>query len=111
MIKQAYEDLTKINLLDFRKKSVLIIGAGYIANQYAIALSNLKIKDVTILGKTKKNGKHQENNSKILRKQKNGVGPPFGASPAVFFFLFFFQDFSFLRPLYFLKFPRFSYIF
>ena len=49
MIKQAYEDLTKINLLDFSKKSVLIIGAGYIANQYAIALSNLKIKDVTIL--------------------------------------------------------------
>ena len=42
MIKQAYEDLTKINLLDFSKKSVLIIGAGYIANQYAIALSKSK---------------------------------------------------------------------
>ena len=55
MIKQAYENLTKINLLDFSKKSILIIGAGYIANQYANALSNLKIKDVTILGKTKKN--------------------------------------------------------
>ncbi len=55
MIKQAYEDLTKVNLLDFSKKSVLIIGAGYIANQYAIALSKLKIKNVTILGKSKEN--------------------------------------------------------
>jgi len=55
MIKQAYEDLSKINLLDFSKKSVLIIGAGYIAREYAIALSKLKISDVTILGKSKKN--------------------------------------------------------
>ena len=82
MIKQAYEDLTKINLLDFSKKSVLIIGAGYIANQYAIALSNLKIKDVTILGKTKENlqkfkefpnfeiidGGYERNLSKIKKK-------------------------------------------
>lgn len=55
MIKQAYEDLSKINLLDFREKSILIIGAGYIAKEYAIALSKLKISDVTILGKSKKN--------------------------------------------------------
>jgi predicted dehydrogenase len=82
MIKQAYEDLTKINLLDFSKKSVLIIGAGYIANQYAIALSNLKIKDVTILGKSKENlqkfkefpnfeiidGGYERNLSKIKKK-------------------------------------------
>jgi len=55
MIKEAYEDLTNLSLLDFDKKSVLIIGAGYIAKEYAIALSKLKIKDVTILGKSKKN--------------------------------------------------------
>tara|TARA_B110000467_G_scaffold98314_1_gene88902 strand:- start:560 stop:1564 length:1005 start_codon:yes stop_codon:yes gene_type:complete len=55
MINEAYEDLTNLSLLDFDKKSVLIIGAGYIAKEYAIALSKLKIKDVTILGKSKKN--------------------------------------------------------
>ena len=90
MIKQAYEDLTKINLLDFRKKSVLIIGAGYIANQYAIALSNLKIKDVTILGKTKKNlqkfkefpnfeiidGGYEKNLSKIKKKDLVIIATP-----------------------------------
>jgi len=55
MIKQAYEELSKINLLDFHEKSVLIIGAGYIAEEYAIALSKLKVKDVTIIGKSKEN--------------------------------------------------------
>lgn len=55
MIKQAYEDLSKINFLDFHEKSVLIIGAGYIAKEYAIALSKLKIRDVVILGKSEKN--------------------------------------------------------
>ena len=82
MIKQAYEDLSKINLLDFSKKSVLIIGAGYIAREYAIALSKLRISDVTILGKSKKNlekckefsnfkiiaGGYEKNLSKIKKK-------------------------------------------
>lgn len=52
MIKQAYDELTKISLLDFHDKSVLIIGSGNIANEYAIALSKLKIKNITILGNT-----------------------------------------------------------
>jgi len=55
MIKQAYEELSKINLLDFHEKSVLIIGAGYIAEEYAIALSEIKVKSVTIIGKSKEN--------------------------------------------------------
>lgn len=55
MIKQAYEDLTKINLLDFHEKSILVLGAGYIAEEYVIALSKLKIKNITVLGNTRKN--------------------------------------------------------
>ncbi len=55
MIEQACEDLSKINLLDFHKKSILIIGAGYMAKEYAIALTKLKIEDVTILGKSEEN--------------------------------------------------------
>jgi len=90
MIKQAYEDLTKVNLLDFSKKSVLIIGAGYIANQYAIALSKLKIKNVTILGKSKENlqkfkefpnfeiipGGYETNLSKIKKKDLVIIATP-----------------------------------
>ena len=82
MIKQAYEDLTKINLLDFSKKSVLIIGAGYIAREYVIALLKLKVKNITILGKSEKNlkkfkefsnvkiisGGYEKNLSKIKKK-------------------------------------------
>jgi len=90
MIKQAYEDLSKINLLDFSKKSVLIIGAGYIAREYAIALSKLKISNVTILGKSKKNlekfkefsnfkiitGGYEKNLSKIKKKDLVIVATP-----------------------------------
>jgi len=90
MIKQAYEDLTKVNLLDFSKKSVLIIGAGHIANQYAIALSKLKIKNVTILGKSKENlqkfkefpnfeiipGGYETNLSKIKKKDLVIIATP-----------------------------------
>jgi len=90
MIKQAYEDLSKINLLDFSKKSILIIGAGYIAREYAIALSKLKISNVTILGKSKKNlekfkefsnfkiitGGYEKNLSKIKKKDLVIVATP-----------------------------------
>ena len=50
MINQFYDELTRINLLDFHEKSVLIIGSGNIANEYATALSKFKIKNVTVLG-------------------------------------------------------------
>ena len=36
--------------MNLQKKSVLIIGAGVMAEEYAKALSELKIKNVTILG-------------------------------------------------------------
>lgn len=45
----------KIQKKQKRNKSVVIIGAGYIANEYANVLYNLKIKDVTIIGKSKEN--------------------------------------------------------
>jgi predicted dehydrogenase len=90
MIKQAYEDLTNLSLLDFSKKSILIIGAGYIAREYAIALSKLKISNVTILGKSKKNlekfkefsnfkiitGGYEKNLSKIKKKDLVIVATP-----------------------------------
>lgn len=53
MIKQSYDKLARIDLLDLHDKSVLIIGSGYIAYQYAISLSKLQVKHVTILGNTK----------------------------------------------------------
>ena len=90
MIEQAYEDLIKINLLDLRNKSVLIIGAGYIANEYANALSKLKITDVTIIGKSKENlrkfkrfpnyeiisGGYEKNLSKVKKKDLVIIATP-----------------------------------
>jgi predicted dehydrogenase len=47
-----YSWLSKINLIKWNKKSILIIGSGGIAEQYCIALSQMKIKDVTILSRS-----------------------------------------------------------
>lgn len=52
IIKQSYAELTGIGSLNFNDKSILIIGSGYIAYQYAVSLSKLKVKNVTILGNT-----------------------------------------------------------
>lgn len=52
-----YDYLTNINSLNFENKSVLIVGAGWMANQYALTLSRMNIKDVTIISKTKQNVK------------------------------------------------------
>lgn len=49
----SYEYLANINSLKFGKKSVLIVGAGWMASQYAMALSHMNIKDVSIISKTK----------------------------------------------------------
>jgi len=90
MIKQAYEELSKINLLDFHEKSILILGAGYIAEQYAIALSKLKVRDVTVLGNTEKNlqkfkrfsnfeiiaGGYETNLSKVKKKDLVIIATP-----------------------------------
>lgn len=51
--ENSYEILTNIEKLNFQKKSVLIIGAGWMSKQYAIALSEMKIKDVTIISRNK----------------------------------------------------------
>lgn len=55
----SYKYATNMNKDFFNDKSVLIIGAGYIANQYAQALSDMGIKNVTIISK------NQETSSKI----------------------------------------------
>ena len=47
-----YDLLTKINRMNFQKKSVLLLGAGKMARQYAIALKKMNINDVTILSRT-----------------------------------------------------------
>ena len=48
-----YEWLTNINSLDFNDRSVLIIGAGSMSEQYAHALHAMNIKNVTILSRSK----------------------------------------------------------
>lgn len=54
MSQESYDWITKINTLNFENKSVLIVGAGDMAKQYALALSHMNIKDVTIISKNKK---------------------------------------------------------
>ncbi len=51
-IDQSYTWLTKINELNLQKKSVLIIGSGYITEQYIHSLLKFKISDITIITKT-----------------------------------------------------------
>ena len=60
-ILTAYKYLTNINSLNFENKSVLIVGGGWMAYQYALALSRMNIKDVTIISKTKDNVKKISN--------------------------------------------------
>lgn len=90
MIKQAYEEISKINSLDFHEKTVLVIGAGYIAKEYAIALSKLNINNVTILGKSKESlqkfneftnfeiidGGYETNLSKVKKKDLVIIATP-----------------------------------
>ncbi len=47
-----YEWLSTINNRNFEDKSVLIIGAGVMAKEYALALSMMKVKNVTILSRS-----------------------------------------------------------
>lgn len=51
----AYSWFSKLNTLNFSKKSVLIIGGGYITNEYLKALNKLKINNIVIVSKTGKN--------------------------------------------------------
>jgi len=51
--EESYEILTSIDSLDFQDKTVLILGAGWMARQYAIALKEMNVKDVTIFSRNK----------------------------------------------------------
>ncbi len=66
----SYSYITNLDKFFFSDKSILIIGAGYIANQYAYALSKMGINDVTIISKNK------ETSSKICNQY--GFKPLFG---------------------------------
>jgi len=50
---ESYRILTSIDSLNFEDKTVLILGSGWMARQYAIALKEMKIKDVTIFSRNK----------------------------------------------------------
>ncbi len=49
----CYNWLININKQNYEDKSIIIIGAGSIAEAYAYTLSKMKIQDVTILSKSK----------------------------------------------------------
>ena len=49
----SYQWLSNIDSLSFQNKSVLLVGAGWMARQYANALFQMKVKDVTIISRTK----------------------------------------------------------
>lgn len=49
----SYESLVGIGSLKFDDRTVLLIGAGWMARQYALALSKMNIKNVTILSRAK----------------------------------------------------------
>jgi len=54
-LDEIYNWLKKLNFYDFSNKSVLIIGGGEMAKQYALASKKLKVNDITIITKTGKN--------------------------------------------------------
>lgn len=51
--KNSYDIIANINKLNFQNKSIMIIGSGWMTKQYAIALNEMKIKDVVILSRNK----------------------------------------------------------
>jgi predicted dehydrogenase len=51
--KNSYDIISNINELNFQNKSILIIGSGEMAKQYAIVLYEMKIKNVSILSRNK----------------------------------------------------------
>lgn len=54
MINENYDWLTNIASQNFEKNSVILIGTGPMARQYAIALTEMKISDVTVISKNEK---------------------------------------------------------
>jgi len=64
MSKESYNWLINLNSLDFNKKSVIIVGSGWMADQYALALSKLKVQTVDIISNT------EESSKKFFEKYK-----------------------------------------
>ena len=50
---ESYDLLTSINSLNFQDKTILILGSGWMARQYAMALQEMNVKDVTIFSRNK----------------------------------------------------------
>lgn len=48
---ESYRILTSIDSLNFENKTILILGSGWMARQYATALKEMNIKDVTIFSR------------------------------------------------------------
>ncbi len=53
----GYDLVTNINKLNFKNKSILIIGGGEMGKQYSHALTKMNIKNVTIVSQTSKDPK------------------------------------------------------
>jgi len=52
-----YNAIKNINKLKFNEKKVLLIGAGYMAEQYCMALSAMGIRNVTVCSRTEQSAK------------------------------------------------------
>ncbi|MCV0393570.1 MAG: Gfo/Idh/MocA family oxidoreductase [Nitrosopumilus sp.] len=53
----SYDLLTNLSSLDFKDKSILLIGSGYMGEHYANALSSMGITNVTIFSRTAEKAK------------------------------------------------------
>mgnify|MGYP006085481483 FL=1 len=60
-MNEFYEWLININKLDFKDKSVLILGSGKIADQYAFALQKMNIRDITVISRKGLENDHIKN--------------------------------------------------
>ena len=69
----SYNSLNKISSNEYPKKSVLIIGSGFMAKQYCLALKKLGVKEVTILARNRNKVKKlsEEFNFKFISGEIN----------------------------------------
>jgi len=49
--EESYKIISSIDSLDFKNKTILILGAGWMARQYAIALKKMNVNNVTIFSR------------------------------------------------------------
>ena len=54
MIEQNYDWISNISQENFRDKSVILVGTGPMAREYAIAFTKMGISDVTVISKSDK---------------------------------------------------------